>query len=274
MKSLLYWAARTYRNFAIADKPSLSVTDLVEPYAPYDLAALLGLMYLYKKLKRRAQPEDWAALAAPLHLNVDIGGFLGDSMVNIGFGNGILVGAIRHLSIATILIHDKKGVKEYRIHCKMKRTEFDPLFEFGRWGCTHAQISSILIQSLGFGISAAEAFSTGLGTEIPTDRLKKSAYMARIAPIWIQSLRDKGIVPDMVHRGDFYPLTDSLNRLLTEAKRVKEKGSRYTWLDRSKDDISPETTPQLFGGTPVTTVDELETDLPEDPELDEMIDEE
>ena len=59
-------------------------------------------------------------------------------------------------------------------------------------------------------------------------------------------MQNTGVAPDLRHRGEYYPLKEVLDRLVSQVEKVRSNGSLFRWLDKNKEDVSPEKTPQLF----------------------------
>jgi hypothetical protein len=64
--------------------------------------------------------------------------------------------------------------------------------------------------------------------------------------LWMTTLFETSLAPTIPIIGHFYPLQKDLHKLLYEVNCIKEKGSKHSWLDKSKSEISPHATPQLY----------------------------
>ncbi len=247
MMAPFYHCTLTFHSDKISNSAYLSTKDLIMLYAPADLATVIGLIYLCRRSRKLSPPDEWQHITGPMHELMEVGGFLGYAIPAIGASNGLAVGSMRHLAMTAFLKHDLKGFKEYRRFLKAKNQYFNPEFEMNRWGCTSIQIGSILLQSLGFGISVANSFTAGITPSmLSTDELDDDAYRFSIATLWIDSLLKDGNEPKIVHRGDYYPLQSALHKLMYQTSEVRDKKSKYMWLEKGKDSISQKTTPQLY----------------------------
>ncbi|MBX7137976.1 MAG: hypothetical protein K1X83_08335 [Oligoflexia bacterium] len=203
-----------------------------------------SLLYLYKRLKRNSDQTEWAHLAKNILLDAELGGHLGRAIPAIGFTLGLMVGGIRQVSLGTFLGVDKKNFTAYR---RKTKGAFDMTTEVAHWGCNHAQVGSLLLQAVGMGVSQVDGLITGLDPSITNaDSLAPDALKVRLVSIWIEALRTTGAPPDMVHNSKYYPLKKDLDRLLAKVEETRLHGTAFGWLERGKEDVTPEKTPQLY----------------------------
>lgn len=204
-----------------------------ELYAPLDLAALLATLYTYRKARKRAAEELWKPFAPHVCNAIDIGGLVGLAIPQIGFAYGMLAGAFSFLSIAPFMIQDPRVYKAFKRKVLGKK-RYDMAVELKELGCTHAHVCSFLIPALGLGVDLAKTIMEGLLAEVGTAPApNEERYRVYIARIWIESLMNTGNIPDITHKGGFYPLKADLTRLL---ERVEARASLTPWLERGKDD--------------------------------------
>lgn len=262
-KAPVYYAALTFKPEAVHNAPHLTPRALAELLSPVELANMIGLLYLYRRIQKGCDPTEWSELTKLIHLHGEMGGHLGVAMKNIGLGHGLLLGTIRHLSMGLFLGMDKKAFTQYRRGMKIAKRDFDLDLERKNWGCTHLEVASILIQSLGLGGEHSKAITSGLLlTGIPDKQLDIDSYRMRIGWAWIRSLIETGAPPNITHRGDFYPLKAELERLTSTAERVINGISTHHFFAKGKEDISPSLTPKLYEGvTPEAHPEEIPSEV-------------
>jgi hypothetical protein len=246
-KAPTYYAALTFKPEALASADYISPRALAEIFSPSELANIIGLLYLYRRIQKGCDETEWGELSKLIHTHAQLGGHLGSSMKNIGLSHGLMLGTIRYLSLGLFAGLEKKAFSQYRRNLKIQKKDFDLAEERRIWGCTHLEVGSILIQSLGLGGDVSKALITGLlMLGIPDKQLDLDAYRMRISWIWIRSLLLNGNPPDIAHRGDFYPLKDDLAKLVERAYDLRTNGVAHPFYAKGKEDLSPSLTPVLF----------------------------
>ncbi|NDC37020.1 MAG: hypothetical protein EBZ48_03090 [Proteobacteria bacterium] len=246
-KAPTYYAALTFKPEAILNATFISPRQLAEIFAPAELANLIGLLYLYRRIQKGVDESEWSEIAKLVHTHGQMGGQLGVSMKNIGLANGLLLGTVRHLSLGLFAGIQKKAFSQYRRNLKIQKRDFDLAEERKIWGCTHLEVGSILVQSLGLGGDTAKALTNGLlMLGIADKQLDTDSYRMRIGWMWIRSLLLNGSPPDITHRGDFYPMKAELAKLTEQANELRTNGYRHPFYAKGKEDLSPELTPALF----------------------------
>lgn len=246
-KAMFYYACKTFKEDLIPDADYLTVKDLVTLFEPEDLAAIVAMIFLYRRCRKLCAQDNWQSHADALRLESEVGGHLGLKIPSIGFGTGLLIGALPHLALSAFRHHDSKNFVHYAKYLQEKNLVFDITYEVPRWQASCLQVASAMLQSLGFGLESTESFVKGLDSRFGIDDIKEdSYYRMRIARIWIHSLIDTGDQPDIPMRGAFYPLKEELADLQERIAPVKSSGPVYDWLNRTKEDISEEKTPELF----------------------------
>ncbi len=252
LKACLYFAAQTFVPERIAEEPYVSERCLVNLFSPRELAVYVGLSYLFKRARKLCDPAQFTMITNRFQECADLGGYVGYAIPALGPATSIITGAMPYLGLAPFLFYDRRGFIDYTRHLKKNRISLDQSYELQRWSCTSVQIASVMLQSLGLGVTAASAFATGLTaeseqviSEIP------DANVYHLAAIWIRALEDSGTEPKIVHKAEFYPTKAAMQRLIARAGELREKGSPFCWLLRGAFDISPESTPRLYASAEV-----------------------
>ena len=233
------------------DRLYISHRDLMDLYKPFDLAAFIMLIYLNRRMATICPNDEWKFVVSQLQKQVDIGLQLGLSIPAIGVGNCLLACALETLSLGVFLLHDKKGFTEYRRKISSNPLSCDHTWELARWGCTSAHVGATFVQIFGLGVNTAYAFLLGTSAKdsIPevNPEIQEDVYRFYIAKQGLKSLFVNKKVPNIAHRGEYYPEGGIVTSFL---ERVEEIHSISTndngWLFKSRDAISPESTPMLF----------------------------
>lgn len=246
MRSVVYYAGLTFHNEEISSADSLPPKKLAAFFSPLELSVIIATTYLYRTIRKLSKSTEWSNISEPLLRYIDIGGYLGVAIPRISIAHGIVCAAMPIIAHAAFLKHDEKGFKEYRRQLQTINQRYLTEYELKRWGCTSFQVASIMMQAVGLGKEMAHNLTTGMVPQSNTSNLSEDAYVFQIADIWISELNSTGQPPDMTHRGEYYPLRPQLNQLLAALKEIRSKGSRHKWLEKTKADISPSTTPAIF----------------------------
>lgn len=247
-RSALYYCARTFRPEKLASLEQLGPEALLKIFNAGELSTILAMIYLYHRVKRGCNKKNWELIAQPLMVHCELGGHIGEAIPNIGLSIGLLSGAMRFFGSSMFLGIDEKQYLKYRRDNKIKRIAYDLDQEFTLWGCNHIQVGSLMLQALGLGVPFAQAIAVGLeqGYPDPASQLNHLPMAVGVTSTWIDSFLKTGKVPDIIHRGEFYPRENDLAKLEAAVKAILANGSQHQWLMRGKSDISAESVPFLF----------------------------
>lgn len=244
------FAVKTFHKGALSAGNHLGPKETVALFQPADLAGILGTLYLYRRARRiqeTAKNDHWEDLYQQIHSRSEAGAFVGCSMERVGLGFGLLVGSLRQLGMWPFSFHDSKGFTEYKRSLRKASLPFDLAFEKERWGCTHADVASHLLISLGYSREFAEQFALGLSVpELPSESKAAHVYKVKITDVWIDSLLATGAIPDMTHSGNYYPKEDERNLLVKEVTSTRSAGSQFFWLEKGKNDFTEENLPEFW----------------------------
>ncbi len=246
-KAPVYFAAMTFQPESINQNGYVSPTDLASTFSPDEMATVVALLYLYRRIQKSCDEAEWNELSKQLHLHAELAGYIGRAIPNIGLSRGLILGSIRHLSLGLFLSVHKKSFVQYRRSLKIKKISFDLAEESSIWRCNHLQVASLLVQSLGLGGNLSKSITTGLlVTGLSDSEIDDEAYKMRILWTWVESLKRTGQPPQITHRGSYYPLKQDLDRLLSCVQTMKQNGPSCLFFAKGKDDISPTATPCLY----------------------------
>ena len=267
VRACVYYYTLTSRVATVSDPRALSERDLLSLIPPGEMSVVLGLIYLFRKIRRGCDAEEFQAIAQRIYSHSGFGVWVGQAIEAIGPIFGLLSGSMRHLAGGLFLGIDKKNFIEYRRALKRSQRPFDMQEEMKLWGCTHAQVASLLSQSAGLGIGIGDALAWGFSAEsanATSFQETNQAAAVRVAWSWIESLSTNGKPPDVVHSAQFYPLAQDLQQLLNQSQQAVRDGSPHAWLSRGRDDISRELTPGLFEPAHAPLPEEMAHDVPKE----------
>ncbi|MCO6431701.1 MAG: hypothetical protein J5J00_12655 [Deltaproteobacteria bacterium] len=273
----LYFLSLTYHEEKLADKSYVSRDYLVSLYKPGELASILALIYLYHNLRRVCDPEDWGRYSKIVNDIIEIGGLIGRHLPELGFANSLLATGVRHLAAAVFLRTDPANFRIYRRDSKIQQRLLSLEIERRIWECTHVEIGTRILQLFGFGVPFAASFHRAALTPNRKELDLKSNRL-RLTLVWSEALY-LGVKPPVIKGEEQLIASESiLDRILDEASRIREKGSKHAWLSKRKNAISPTLTPQLYKAgegdaatanikaTEIKEVDEFLIDFDEMPE--------
>lgn len=239
LKSPIYFAATSMHSDKIKLGQPLDERQLLEIMGADILSALIGIVYLYRKMQPVCAAKQWESLVQEMHYQMELGAALGYAIPNIGPGVGIFTGALRFLAQAVFLSKDEKGFRAYRRELTNASKSYDLELEDNRWKCNHLQVGAKLLQSLGYGLAYATGFTFGLGA-VDAVGLDQDEAMYRwwITGLWIESLRRTNSPPDITHKGKYYPEKIDLDRLMSKVNDLASNGPTLLWMEKRKEDMA------------------------------------
>lgn len=197
------------------DQEELPTERYLEIFTPYDLAALIGYLYLLKRSRKLCKSDEVGFIVNQVVKNQYACMQIGNAIPNIGLGTAVIVGGMHQMAFASFLSHDEKGFVDYRRHLQATQQIFDLDYEISRWGCTSTQVSSLLLQTFGFGLGIANAFIAAFSKSASLDNQpNRIALGMKVCWVWMDSLLKSGGVPNITHDGRYYPTQAPLERLL------------------------------------------------------------
>ncbi len=246
MRAALYYAVLSYRPEQLLNYKTLPAKAFQEIFSIEELACLIGVLFVFRRIKRGCPSEHFIPFAKTMHTYADIGALVGDAIPRIGLGRGLLLGTMRHLSCAMFLGVDQKNFIKYRRALRIEDRLFDIDAEIALWQCSHAHIGSFIIQLLGLGVSEASAYAQAiLPTTMYENEMAADMYRAKTLLTWVDVFQRTGTAPNIVHRGEFYPTAVALSRLNEFVARVRKEGSLSYWLLKNWADLTPEAAEML-----------------------------
>jgi hypothetical protein len=245
--AVLYWGSKTFCPDKMPAGWIYSSLQLARFYQPATLAAILAYTYLFKRIKRIVNPEEWPLIGEPMQKNIEICGLLSWHINDIGPTIGLIGGGIMHAAFACYSAHDKKGYAEYRRYLKIKKLYQDPSYELKAWGCTSVQIASQLLLQAGFGIPFAHEFVEGFRDPEPIPNAPRASGPFVSVRRWLEELSGRSLQESHTAGSNSKNITDSTTpELVEKLKTIARQGSLHHWLQKGSEDIGPEQTPDLL----------------------------
>ncbi len=250
IKAPLYYLTSTYNSDLIEKKNSITAEDLVSFYKIDELSAILALVYVFNSLRKVSDKEEWQRYSKYINESVELGGYFGINIPDIGFANSLLFTGMRYLAPAVFMALSPKVFKNYRRDLKLKKIAFDLNMEYDLFGCTHVDVATQLIQSIGFGVNISTDFYKSLMTPV-NKQLDSKSNIIRVLLIWVEYLA-LGKKPPVVNGENEITMDDSvMDRLSLLNKQIQESGSSFSWLSKGKSSIAKELTPKLYNSAGV-----------------------
>jgi hypothetical protein len=255
-KSVLYHFTCAVAPEHLKDRSSVTVGELIDLYPPSDLSALIGTFSLARLIRKRVPSELYERISPHLAREAHIGALTSVAVPNLGLSRGILCGTLPHISHALMSAQQPATYTSWRESLTNLSMQERTRREHEVWGCSAAQVASMLLVKLGFpaqtaySLALASEHSSGIGTDQDTE-----THLTRIALLWFECLLTGQEAPHKVPSGNFFPCKDI--RVSIDKKIEELTSSNQSWIEKTSDDISAEKTPQLFNNSS-TEQDELE----------------
>lgn len=239
VRSVVCNAARTLYWQEFGEEQEITDADIKRLFTRQDIAALVALMFLNKKVSSLTKANSWIELTREMLLRSEIGAQVGIAIPSIGAGVGMLCGGLRFFGMATLLIADEKEFIRYFRVLRKSDEWYSTSKEKEIWGTNHIGVSSAIMTNLGFGMPHSAAIRFGLEPSTGVNYEKEDDYYRwYIANVWLTTMLKTGEEPDIRHRGDYYPKGDAQGRLVEAVARARGSTSAINWLEPSAvDDI-------------------------------------
>jgi hypothetical protein len=230
----LYFACREFLD--LGDIDALEVEEILQLNKPFTLSSLLVNLYMFRKAKRVCPDDEWPFIYEMYLEQMEVGGYFGQAIPDVGLGFGLLVGGLRPLSMVAFALSDEKGFKKYRRSLKAKPYLYDREQEIQIFGTSHVDVCSVFLQKLGFGAHMAKAFLEALQDAV-LDEDEISGDFARFSAscTWIDSLVLTANIPSF-EEDDPDRDEAAITRLLSQVNKLKNEGKESIWTDKNPDD--------------------------------------
>lgn len=243
--SPLYYLTKTFKANQIENIEHTPPEYLINIYRLDELSSIVALTYIYNSLRKVCEKEDWVRYSKTVNEAVEVGGYLGSNISDIGFADGILLSGLRYLAPAVFLAKDPKNFRIYRRDLKIKKLSFQLQMEYDLFGCTHVDIATQMVQGAGFGVDYAADFFKSLMTP-PDRKLERRPNIMRILLLWNDALYSGHKPPNILGENEIAVSDEVFDKLILISKQVQESGSIFSWLSKGKSAITRALAPQLY----------------------------
>jgi len=243
VKTILFHAAKALCPERFSGE-QISGRDLLLAFKPDQLCGVIASAYLFRLVGRKVERKIWEALWVEIESQMETGVLVGSTIPAIGACPALVMGAVRYIAMSLFSVGDERGFKAYRRELEDHSRLFDLKHEVATWGCSHLQIASLCLQSLGFGIAAANGVCmprVGLaGATMETLQW----YAARR---WIESLIETESAPEEFgEKSPFHP-ADALAfaDLQRGVEKIYSQDRGFNWIEKGRGDLEQEVIKQL-----------------------------
>ena len=256
----VHYATLTFYSANYAGKQFISTTEFTQVYKPIDVAAIFAMLYVYRRLKKLAPPEEWNFISRFVSEQVEISGHFGAAIPDVGLGNAILCGGIRAMAFASFAIKDLKQFKEYRRYLRTHPTLYDREYERRLWQCDHLDVATLLMQRLGFGLEMARSFYDAVSDKkFEEDEITGQISRFQACADSLEAL-SKSASPSRDELVDGSHDEKAISTLLEEVQAIKKGGSQFSWLDKGKADyVTAEGKSQTEQSSEEAHLDDIDT---------------
>jgi hypothetical protein len=234
-----YFLCATHNPDVLLQNTHTPPDALAKAFTPFELAYLLGLVYLVRRAQTLCDKEEWKYVAEPLARNVNTAIQIGRSIPAIGTGTALIEASAPLLGLCAFMKHDVKGFREYRRNAKKRNNAWDCDEEVERWGCNHVQIASVLVQTLGFGITRANALVMALSSKADVGSADEVSLARdfRMAQLWRESVMSTLNGPTIPIHAKYYPTKAAQQNVITTMRDLLEQSCTECWLFKNKEDL-------------------------------------
>lgn len=194
-------------------------------------------------MQKKCNAEEWPKILERVSSHMEISAIVGETINKIGFGNGLLVGGITMFAHGIFALKDHKEYGKFRRKLKTDGKITDIELENQTWGCNHLQIATRLMQSLGYGLLPGLGFGTLASNKstLPSELSQSEQEEIKCwqaAILWADCFHAKCQQPSETGLEDEFYLPDDQMAVLKERiGKIRENGSSFTWLEKTKKDV-------------------------------------
>ena len=215
-----------------------AVEHALQILGPGFSSVVLAINLCCRQVLNTKPPSIWRTVFEEMMTNIEIGYRLGTRVFDLGVHGGSLMGFALTAGYALLLANQPKIFKEWS---RVKNEGKTGHHEVACFGCNAYQISSLLMQSLGFGHQVAIGIACGGGgVNEASFNVTDDILFWKAAYQWIEALRDGRNYPaDPRIRTVFHELNPFqasgqprnmvLEVIYTEIAGLRQSGSKWTW---------------------------------------------
>ncbi|RIL09673.1 MAG: hypothetical protein DCC75_06005 [Proteobacteria bacterium] len=250
MLATIYSAIKYFHPERLAGKSNLQRIELAKLLDPLTLAAVLSILYLYRRAKHISASDEWQYVSEGIRTDVFLGAAIGASLPEIGCGIGIISGAGFTLAWAPFSAFDKKSFKEYRRALKSKSLDYNPAFELQKWGCTCLEVCGSLLVGMGMGSRVPQALVLcGVAKpDLKDEKVKALITRIRAVRLWIQSIKSKGKSAQYRKDDPFCRDEETFKKIVAQSVAILDNPGNFDFLEKTKGDASPHSMPEIDFG--------------------------
>jgi hypothetical protein len=243
LKAVLYFAAKELYSdeILIFEKPTLF--DLLTLFTADEISTILATTFVYRRVQKHIDPGEWGRLVSKIHMHMKIGAIVGDSLEEVGRGNGILINGIAVLSHALFAAHDLKTFQNVRRDLDRKSEMFDTKREEKEWGCNHLQVAALIAQKLGFnmpnsfaGASISLRADYSDGSTIVESTGKIINYWQAVMEITESLHKQKKIIYKLKNTENLFD-PEQETMIISMTDTLMEEGLGLDWFTKTKDEV-------------------------------------
>lgn len=247
IRGAVYYAGLTFKGDSLMKDDYLSLDELARIFNTFDTAAVLSGVYWFRRCKRFAPKDIWPNIEKSAVEQCELGGYLGESIGDIGLGTGMLIGLLPQIAISLLAKYKPEEYQKYTDYIKQTGQINNLRKEQELFGTTHADIAGLMLSLTGFGPAYASYFSDGLrfkNQEVITEN--KDTAKFRASALWLESLVNKKEALENPPEG--YDLEEAEDKevLVSLASEMAADGSEFSWVAKVKDDVTPDKVPSIF----------------------------
>jgi hypothetical protein len=238
----LYFASEIYNPENLVANGPTPPDQLIKGFSPFELASILGLVYLVRRVQGLVEHEALEYIMKPVVPSSNVAFGLGRNIPAIGVGTALLEATIVPIAVSAFAKHDIKGFKEYRrVVQKQLGGKWNSGEELNRWGCNHVQIASVLLQTLGFGITRSNAFVGSLCSKHEQGSMEEINLCRdfRMATLWREAITATFQAPTVPLPPKYYPTKAAQDKAVATIQAVLADPEAARWLLKGRDDLPP-----------------------------------
>jgi len=268
-KAMLYYATELVSQDTLKGSLALTVGDLMDLFSPMDLASLLSC-YVTNRLASKIAPKELKdAIRPALARETQVGALVGVAIPSLGIAGGLLWGSSRHIAHMLMSSDDPQRYIKWQKAAVGQNIATQAKLEHETWGCTSAQVASMVLAAMGLGKETAALLERAGAYEGPvTSIVETDLQRFRLAVLWFDCFASGKKQPIEKLPAKNFPF-DS-DRAKVNSALAKIDVSQPAWLERAAADISTTKTPQLFAKPKVDTKFEIPEGLEDVFKLEEI----